>query len=126
MKYYLSLLVLFLLTLFLGFFTIHFLSDSTEKITSNFDRITVAVDRQDWVTAEKQFSLTKEQWEKYKKWWAIVIDHKEIDNIDTSITRTDQYLRHHNQVLSAGELSVLNQYLKHIPETEKISWKNIF
>lgn len=126
MKFYLSLLILFILILCSGFFVIGSLSQSAEDITKNFAQISHAINEEDWLTAKEEFTLTKEKWNRHKKWWAMIIDHHEIDNIDTTLARADEYLNHQNQALAAGELSVLQQFLEHIPETEKISWKNIF
>jgi len=126
MKFYLSLLITFILILCFGFFIIASLSQSAENITNNFTEISDAINEEDWQKAEEEFTSVKEEWTKHKKWWGMIIDHHEIDNIDTSFSRLDEYLNHQSPALSAGELSVLEQFLKHIPETEKISWKNIF
>ncbi|MEL7566031.1 MAG: DUF4363 family protein [Dehalobacterium sp.] len=126
MKFYLSLIITFILILCFGFFIIGSLTQSAENITNNFAEISDAINEEDWPKAEEQFTSVKEEWTQYKKWWAMIIDHHEIDNIDISFSRVDEYINHQNPALAAGELSVLEQYLKHIPETEKISWKNIF
>lgn len=126
MKFYFSLFTLFIILLILGVFVIGSLSQSSEAITQNFSKISDAINKEDWPKAQEEFALTKERWNTHKKWWAMMIDHHEIENIETSLTRADEYLLHQNQALSAGEIAALKQFLEHIPETEKISWKNIF
>jgi len=126
MKYYILLIVIFAFVLGLGFFVIAALSQSAADITENFEKISTAINNEDWQKANAEFLLVKEKWDRHKKWWAMIIDHHEIDNIDTSFSRTNEYLNHRNPALAGGELSVLKQFIKHIPETEKISWENIF
>ncbi|MGI6686363.1 MAG: DUF4363 family protein [Bacillota bacterium] len=126
MKYYISLLVIFIGVLGLGFFIISSLSHSAVDISENLTQVSHAINEEDWPKAKEQFSQVKEKWNQHKQWWAMIIDHHEIDNIEISLTRTDEYLSHQDLSLTAGELAVLKHYLEHIPETEKVSWKNIF
>lgn len=126
MKYYVSLLVIFIGILGLGFFIINSLTHNTDKISENIDKASQAINDENWNQANKELDLVKEKWNQHKKWWAIIVDHQEIDNIDVSLARTCEYLNHQDPTLTAGELAALKQYLKHIPEIEKISWKNIF
>jgi hypothetical protein len=126
MKYYIYLLLIFVGVLAFDFYVIGALSHTAEDLTKNFEQIYKAINEENWQNAKAEFSQVEEKWNRHKKWWAMVIDHHEIDNIDTSFSRINEYLNHQNQALSAGELSVLKQFIKHIPETEKVCWKNIF
>jgi len=64
-------------------------------------------------------------WNKHKGWWAMVIDHQEIDQIDMALIRTRQYIDLQDRDASV-ELAVLRRMLEHIPDKEQVNLKNIF
>lgn len=125
MRLYVMIITLVVLMLGLGVFTLQLLSGTTKDITSNFDHIYDSINNQDWKAAEEQIAGAEELWSKHKNWWAVVIDHQEIDNIDESFSKIGEYIKSHDKALSSGELVVLKQFLEHIPEKEKINLKNI-
>jgi len=125
MRLYVTIGILVILMLTLGIFTQTSLAKSTDQITANFDQISRAIRDQDWSSAEKQIDRAKARWETDKKWWAMVIVHQEIDNIDGSFAKTTQYIKYRDRALSSGELLILKQFLDHIPQKEKLSLKNV-
>lgn len=125
MKLYGTLTFLIILMLISGIFTLNSLAKTTKDITHNFDSIYDAINRQDWKSAEKQIAGAEKLWNKHKTWWTVIIDHQEIDNIDMSFAKIGEYIRMHDKALSSGELVVLKQSLKHIPETQTVNLKNI-
>lgn len=126
MRFYFGLTALFILILGFGIVNLNILANNTERITGNFDQIYQSISDQDWQKADRQISQSEKSWNHHKKWWTVVIDHQEIDNIDISFARISEYIKHHNQSLAAGELMVLRQFLDHIPENETVNLKNIF
>jgi len=61
-----------------------------------------------------------------EKAWTVFLDHEEIDNIDTSLVRISKYIETKNTSMAMSEIAVLRQFVKHIPENESLSLKNIF
>lgn len=125
MRLYITIVGLVILMVGLGAFTLHLLSGTTKDITSNFDHIYDLINNQDWKAAEEQITRSEKLWSKHKNWWAVVIDHQEIDNIDGSFSKIGEYIKSHDKALSSGELVVLKQILEHIPEKETVNLKNI-
>jgi len=125
MRLYGALIFLVILMLVSGIFTLNALAETTKDITRNFDSIYDAINNQEWKSAEEKIADAEKLWNKNKMWWTVIVDHREIDNIDMSFAKIGEYIRMHDKALSSGELVVLKQSLKHIPETQTVNLKNI-
>ncbi|MGI6713382.1 MAG: DUF4363 family protein [Bacillota bacterium] len=125
MRFYITLVVLLILILALGIFNQVLLAKSTDTVTANFNQIYREINNENWAEAQNKIKISKNHWEKHKNWWSMVINHQEIDNIESSFSKISEYIKYHDKALSSGELIVLKQFLEHIPEKEKITFKNI-
>lgn len=101
------------------------LAASAQELSGKVESIAGAVSRQDWQQAEKQMAALEKTWNKKKNWWPALMDHQEIDNIESSIARTREYITAREIGLSRGEISQLKLMINHIPEKEKLNLKNI-
>ena len=94
-----------------------------EKDLSQVEDSTVS---NDWNTAEASLKKVSEKWSGVKKTWAVLIDHMEIDNIDITLTRVEQYILCKDTSSALAEASALMKYIKHIPKKEAPNIENIF
>lgn len=125
MRLYLISIFLLILMIALGIVNIYALDASTKEIASNFDDIYNSINNNDWHSAEKEITRSKELWDKHKKWWTVILDHYEIHTIDMSFTKIQEYIKSHDVSLSSVELQVLQYTLEHIPKKEMVNLKNI-
>lgn len=70
-------------------------------------------------------SFTKD-WERTKLYWAVIINHKEMDLIEEALLKTIQAVAGESYIDALINLSVLRNFIKHIPEKERFSIVNIF
>lgn len=110
----------------LGFYTIDKFHDNAMQMLDEIGRTETAISAARWDEAAAGIDSIKGAWEKHQRWWTVFIDHDEIDNIDTALTRTEQYVKARESALADGELAVLKLMLEHIPEKERVNLKNIF
>ena len=103
----------------------HSLSDTADELGVKFTHIEQAVKQNNWANANEQISLAEKSWSKKKKWWAVIIDHQEIDQIEITFTRIRSYIETKNIELSLAELAILRHSIKHIPQKEAVSIENI-
>ena len=101
------------------------LSGTANELGIKFSQIEQAVKQNNWSDAVKQVSLAKKSWSTRKSWWAVIIDHQEIDNIEVAFSRIESYIDAKNTGLSLGELALLKQSIEHIPKKEAVSLENI-
>lgn len=79
-----------------------------------------------YTLAKSTFNDTIHKWERYKKKWAMLIEHQEIDNIDEQIAKIRELLEQTNKDLLLSELSTLKFYIKHVEDMSLLKIENIF
>jgi len=125
MRIYVAVITVVALALIFGIYTVNTLSSNAEEIVCGFDDMEKAIEAEKWEDAEEYVVKARERWGEVKRWWPMVIDHQEIDNIDMAFARIDKYIAMRDRTMSYGELAVLRQMLEHIPDMEKVNLKNI-
>jgi ATP-dependent exoDNAse (exonuclease V) beta subunit len=110
----------------LGLWTIDRVSDQSDALLSHSDNLETSIGNEQWPTAQEHLNNLMQAWQNAKPLWTVLLDHKEIDNMDISLARIDQYLLAEDKSLSLSEISVLKLLIRHIPEKEKLTLGNIF
>lgn len=107
-----------------------FVCNSIDKHTLIFieslDNISDTIKEENWNLVASEFSKMKNNWTKVRKLLSILLDHHEIDNIDLSMAKADQYIYAKNLPLSLGEIEVLRQLFTIVKESEALMLTNIF
>lgn len=117
--------IILALILGLGFWTNYSLQRSTNELSQKIDRISKAVEGNQWETAEQQTGKLEKSWAQKARWWPIFLDHQEMDNIEFSLAKVKEYVASHDSPLSRGQLSELKLMIEHIPRKEEINLENI-
>jgi len=119
-------LVLLITTIFIIFsiYSVNYLEKSSEELITQLVVVEKAIKQKEWHKAQGELEQFRRNWEKAKFMWSILIDHREIDNIEVSIAHIGSYLSTQNLSEISAEIKGLYLFLKHIPETEKISLEN--
>ncbi len=125
MRLLVSLLIILTSIVTLGFWTNHSLQSSTDDLTEQIDNVMVEIQNEQWETAARQTADIEKCWTESARWWPVFLDHQEMDNIEFSLSKVKEYVRSQNPALSLGQLSELRLMLRHIPEKEALSIKNI-
>lgn len=112
--------------LVLSIYTLHAFDNTAAQMAGGIDRLEADIFNSDWTGAGDKVEDIKREWDEHKQWWAMFIDHREIDNIDTALVRTLKFIESREKASAAAELAVLRLMIKHIPEEERINLKNIF
>lgn len=126
MRIYVGVVVALVLVLMLGFFMLYNLDNSADKMVADFKSLDNSIATGNWDEAMKGIEKVQKIWDRQKGWWAMALDHQEIDNIDMSLNRIDKYVSMHDRSMASAELAVLKHMLEHIPEKEQVTFQNIF
>lgn len=126
MKQLIYSLVLVIAIIFVGIFTIKMLNKDAESLHTLLVEIEDNVYSDDWSMAQKIIKETKKEWDKYKKVWPMLIDHLEIDNVNTKLAELQAYISSNNKTETLSRLAALKVLIKHIPERESFIIQNIF
>jgi len=108
-----------------GIYTTHYLTVSSERLESHILQLEKGTESEDWKEAGESLAAIKEDWLSTKKVWAILVDHFEIDNIDTTLSKVSKYIEAMDKSPALAEVSTLRQYVKHIPQMQSFSLENV-
>lgn len=109
-----------------GILVIKYLESSSKEITGHIENIESSTKNDDWNDVTQNLQMVQKKWSKTKSKWSMLLDHAEIDNIETSLTRMSAYIDAREKVLALAELSTLKQFVEHIPKKEVFGLENIF
>jgi hypothetical protein len=109
----------------MGVWTNHSLQSSTDQLTKEINLLISEIEQEGWDTALKRTAAVEKNWADSARWWPVFLDHQEMDNIEFSMAKVKAYVGNHNQALALGQLEELKLMLRHIPEKEALSIKNI-
>ncbi len=120
--------ILLPLTLFLvlAIWTQGLLQRDAEKMAHTIENITVSVKAEDWDSAASLMREVEVLWTPSRKKWKALVDHLEVDRIEISLTRVNEWILLQKKADCLVELAVLKQMILHIPEKERLIWSNIF
>ena len=125
MRLLISIIIILATIIGAGFWTNYALQVSTEKLTRQIDQVSRAIQQEDWATAVSQTAQLEKTWEQEARWWPVVLDHQEMDNIEFSLAKVKEYVPGQNPALALGQLSEVRLMVEHIPEKEAITLENI-
>lgn len=97
-----------------------------QEISRRLERIVIRLTKSDWEGASREAGLIRREWNKARKTWGLIMDHKEIDSMDLSISRLCSLISSHERALALAEAAVALRLAGHIPEREIPGVGNIF
>ena len=109
-----------------GYWHNQFINHSTNILVEKIIKVEKQIHEKNWGNANQEIENLKGEWVETKKLWSIMLDHQEIDNIDLSLMRVEQYIMQNDATLSLGEVAALRLLFNHIADTQVISPQNIF
>lgn len=120
-----SIVILLLMVIGIGAYSLKILKSTSKKIENHINQVETYVKASEWEKVKGELSGIEKEWAGTEKVWAILLDHIEIDNIDTTLSRMTNYVELQEKTLTLNEAATLKQYIKHIPEKEAFTLKNI-
>ncbi|WP_054693068.1 DUF4363 family protein [Syntrophomonas palmitatica] len=125
MRLMVTIITLSVIILGLGFWSNYSLQASSDELTKQINIISTDIKNGKWQAAKNHNEELQRTWDKKAKWWPVFLDHQEMDNIEFSLARVQEYVASNNKSLSLGQLSELKLMVKHIPEKEALNIENI-
>ncbi len=116
-----------ILAVLLGFgtFAYYYLDSTANELLVMAEQIEKSVANDDWQQADSDFSRMHAIWERTITPWTILIDHIELDQINTAMSRTKKFMDTRDLSGFMSEMAELKLLLKHVPEKEALNIKNV-
>ena len=104
----------------------YYLRDSAEQLCRELEKVEQAVQREDWQEAERALDGVEQEWARLQRRWAMLIDHKEMEDIEISLVDLKSAVRGRQRQEALKEGAELAFFLRHTPDAERPGWDNIF
>ncbi|ADQ07432.1 conserved hypothetical protein [Caldicellulosiruptor hydrothermalis 108] len=115
-----------ILVIVLMLISTHIILGAADKIESDLSGLYENVIKNDYKFANSNYLDIVKKWGEYKKSWAMLIEHQEIDKIDEELTKIKEYLLEQDRTLLLSEISLLKFYIRHVREMILLKIENIF
>lgn len=102
------------------------LDRTADQLNQQLDEVELKLNAGDWDQSLLSLKKVRKNWEKAKPYWAILTNHKEMDLIEESLTKTIRAASCKSYTAALIHLGVLRDSIKHIPEKERLSLENVF
>ncbi|KUO72868.1 MAG: hypothetical protein APF81_26695 [Desulfosporosinus sp. BRH_c37] len=103
-----------------------YVETNTQIMGALLESVEASITVQKWEGAQAELNIAEQNWNNDNKWWSIILDHQEIDNININMKRLEKYLGVQDVSQSLGEVTTLKLLFEHIFDTELFTLKNIF
>jgi len=107
-------------------YTSMFIGDSSRELLGYVEKIEDAAKAGDMFTTNEQIGLLHGEWEGVESRWEMLVDHREVETVDTLMTRLKAMAATGALDDMMPELEELAFFLTHIDDKHKIRAENIF
>ena len=84
------------------------------------------VEEENWDMASENIIRLQNKWEKDIKWITVLIDHRETDEINQTLSALEEYIDYREVPELMATAATLMQMFEHIPLKERLIIENIF
>ncbi len=109
-----------------GVLSQRYLDETAGGLAALLQRVERALVSEDWGECEQAFSAFERRWRVVRRNWGVVVDHMEIDNVDMRVARLKVFIQEREADEALAECSEALLLIRHIPERERLNWRNIF
>ena len=103
----------------------YYLKTTANQVLAVFPQMETAVLEGNQPKSLQSYNEAKLIWDKHKNFWQCFLMHQEIDDIEAMFFRLKGYLETNSTIESLSSIYELQYNIKHVPETEKLSFYNI-
>ena len=126
MKSFIAAIVIFIGLIAGGFFSVWHIENIADDMSERNERITKAVEEEDFETAKKEVSGLSDYVEDKKAVLSSTMDHSYVDNIEMNICELERYVDGEVKYDSLAKCEVLHMLFEHLPKNYKLKPENIF
>lgn len=102
------------------------LDRSAGGLAADLQRVQQEIGRGDWDGAKSAFAALGDRWDGVRRNWALLTDHQELDSLELRLVRLREFIEARDEVNARVEAAEAMSLIRHIPERERLTWRNIF
>ncbi|WP_313341256.1 DUF4363 family protein [Sedimentibacter sp.] len=98
----------------------------TDFYNESINDLLKIIENEQWEKADKDIRLYIDKWGEVKNIWTYFISQKNLDNIESSMKKTDVYIKNKDKIQAQAELEHMMILFNIIKENECLTISNIF
>lgn len=102
------------------------LKERSQEVVNIIEDIEKEISKKDWEGIQSSVNALQKQWQGMAKPWKIFIEHEELDKIELSMLKVNEYARVQSEDLIRAELASLKFLVRHIYISNKLDIENVF
>lgn len=103
-----------------------YISGTTEELTDSLKIIRAELDINDLSSASDAADSFCEEWEKHKRLFEALFEHKEVDSISATVKSLQSYCKTGFKEEALANIEEAIFYIEHIKEIDSLGWENVF
>lgn len=112
--------------LIIGFLVQFSLDRTAVRLNQQLEVVEAELIARDWDQSLRELDQLRKVWDQIKPYWAVLINHKEMDLIEEALIKTITAISSQSYADARIHLDLLRGFIKHIPEREEFSLVNVF
>ncbi|WP_125153392.1 DUF4363 family protein [Clostridium rectalis] len=116
----------FVVMIFCILFSINYLNKICNEMSDINYKLEQSIELGNWRQSKNIVSNLTNNWEKFSDKLSIFVNHEELDNINSELSKLTQYINYKNKDESMASLHSIKFFIQHISKLEKINMQNIF
>jgi hypothetical protein len=118
--------ILLVIVLAGSFVLYYFTSIQYGALQDNLAKMGKAVEREDWEGARREAARLRELWRRCDAFWTPIMDHRQVDRLDESLTRTLHVVEQRQKRSALLEIAVARRIMRRVKDAQLPSLQNIF
>ncbi len=116
-----------LIIIILWFFVYNFvLNNAINFFSDELNILHESVIKENYNEAKPNIDKIKKRWEETEKIWIYCVNQSEVENIKSSISKIENYIKIENQAMALLEIEEFKKFLSLVKGNESLSLENIF
>ncbi|GAB6137258.1 DUF4363 family protein [Halanaerobaculum tunisiense] len=99
---------------------------SAEPLLNRLDKLETNIENNNWERASETSQALQEQWRETQNLWTPLLDHSRVDSLENSLTRIKKAVQKEEKTEAFLEIAISKRLVQNVPNTEEVSFKNIF
>lgn len=126
MKQNITALIIFALIISGAIFSLNYTNKVSQEITKTLKLCETDVIQNEWQSATKHISAAKELWDKYHPHLAVLLTHRELNEISDLIVKVTSLVYLNNKNSFITENKRLTALVENLNKGDKLTFENLF
>ena len=104
----------------------HYVDNATQELTRDLEQVKTALENDDFTLAAAAADMFCANWEKEKRKFEALFEHKEVDSISAAAKSLQSYCHTASKEEALAQISEAAFYINHIKDIDTLQWENVF